>query len=142
MDLSRADIQTMVATFWDGESVIPSNPGGPSKWNIPPTTWTSDDEFGELCAKGHKVECDGSEYVITRRNAFSDSDCQHVIQTRALGGSSGLVFAHCRRTLIVAKFDPSRKVENGYELVPSPVPMGPASRAVQQVAEYLFEEGL
>merc|ERR1712178_436874 len=78
MNLSPADIKTLTATWWDGSS----------------SNWTSDDEFSELCTKGHKAEAEGVNYM-----------------------------------LVVAKFDDEHKVDQGGEMVPSPLPVGPVSMA-------------
>merc|ERR1712153_259410 len=126
MNLSVADVATMTKTWWDGSSA----------------NWTSDDEFSELCTKGHKAEAEGVKYMLANRNAFGDADCQHLIQTRK--GKSGLVFAHADYTIVVAKFDDEHKVAdeaNPGEMKPSPLMAGPVSMAVQGVAEKYKEQG-
>jgi hypothetical protein len=67
-------------------------------------------------------------YMLARRNAFGDGDCQHIVTCRK--GKKGLLIAHADFTLVMGMYDE----EAGF-------PAGPVQMAVTALAESYKEQG-
>merc|ERR1712205_255023 len=88
--ISKADIDSMTKTWWDGSSA----------------GWSSDAEYAELARTGHKAEGNGLKCMLMGRNEFGDGGCQHIIAARQ--GKKGIVMAHADFTVVVGYFKGGR----------------------------------
>merc|ERR1711924_348837 len=61
--LSKADIESLTKTWWDGSSA----------------GWSSDADYAELARTGHKAEGNGLKCMLMGRNEFGDGGAQHII---------------------------------------------------------------
>merc|ERR1711907_709887 len=112
-DVSKDMIANMAKTWWDGSSA----------------SWSSDDDFADLCKQGHKIAAGVvTKGTLMRRAAFGENDGCHIITAQEK--KKGVIVAHGDYTCVVGVFDQEQNK-----------PAGPLAMAIEDLMKSYKDQG-